>query len=305
MAGLGMRNKPISVLLCLILIFMIFLGGCVTTEEESENGTEKNHAPTINDFSIAESWPIGYQISWNVSDEDKDNLTISLYFSYDNQTTWIHINTFKDNVGETWWNFPDTGKKEEYFVKIVVYDSEESVENITEKYVSYPMIHRYSYLIEITPNSSDWNLLYLPVILLSNNSISEINYKLDSNNIQIVETPYGPAIEINTSTYLRLSAEISLTKLDSEYAFGHSLSMFAAYDSYKIIDTRNFTDEFREYYRNLGRVWVYYNNSNGSGNISIKLKFDFSGFGAIFQAVWGNVSVGWQEKEVYESELVV
>jgi len=81
--------------------------------------------------------------------------------------------------------------------------------------------------------------------------------------------------------------------------------MFAAYDSYKIIDTRNFTNEFREYYRELGLVWVYYNNSNGSGNISIKLKFDFSGFGAILQAIWGEVTVGWQEKEVYESELLV
>jgi hypothetical protein len=299
------KSGTINVIACIFVILIVIISGCIEDDSNKKNDIKKNHPPLILNFEVRNSWPTGYDILWNITDQDMDNLTITLYYSFDNQTTWIHIDTFNFTEGQTWWDFPDTGKKEEFVIKIFASDLEDTVQNISEKYIAYPMTHRYSYSIEINPESSEWNLLYLPTIILSNNSISKINEKIVSESFSIIETPHGPAFEINTSSYLHLSGEIILTKLDSEFGSDHLLSMFTAYDSHRVIDTKNFTDEFRKYNREVGQVWVYYNNSYGYGNISIKLEFGFSGFGAIYKATWGEISVGWQEREIYECEYVV
>jgi hypothetical protein len=306
-------NKKILIVSLMIFIFLIVIiliinCGCLD-ENGNDKKSKKNHAPTINNMSIAEEdWPNSYQISWNVTDEDEDNLIINLYFSYDNQSTWKHLNTFEINEGKTWWNFPDTGKKETFFIKINVSDGKLESEEISKSIIAKPIIKYYEYSIEIIPEESGWNLIFLPVIQLDNNSLSSINEKLDLENIGLIETLYGTALRINTSNRILISGKLNLSKLDSEYISSHGFSMYNCYPfniSANPINTNEFPDEFKSYNRKVGKVWLYYNNSKGFGNISIKLKFDHRSIGEINYAIWGKVSIGWQEKEVYEEVIVV
>jgi hypothetical protein len=395
-----MKNGTINVFVCLLIILFIVLGGCITNETNNKNGSKKNHSPSILNFEVLDDLPIGYEIQWNVTDEDMDNLTVTLSYSYDNQSTWKEIHTFQSNEmrikwnfpdtgkkeefvikivvsdgklkseqiskilitnpypviinfevvngwptgyyiqwnvtdedldnltvslyysydnhttweeilitsiidNRIWWDFPDTGKKEEFVIKLVVSDGKFKSEELSRKLTSIPLIKHYKYTIEIIPNNSDWNIVYLPAIKLYNDSISELINKLEPKNFEIVKTQYGQALKINTSQNITFSGELSLSKLDSEYIGDHSFDMFIANQTGNPIDTNDFPDEFKGYHFKDGIVWLYYNNSKGIGNISIKLKFDFDGFGEINQAVWGEISVGWQQKEVYTEMIVV
>jgi hypothetical protein len=300
-----MKKGAIIVVICLLMILFVISAGCITDETNNKNDTKKNHAPSILNFEVLNSWPTGYDIKWNVTDEDIDNLTVSLYYSYDNQTTWEELNTFQLNNWQIWWDFPDTGKNEEFVIKIVVSDGYLESKQISRKITAIPIRKHYKYIIEIIPEHSGWNLLYLPAIILPNGSLSEINEELNSGNIKIIETSHGHAIKINTSTEFKISGELSLSKLDSEYEYTPSFSMFSANQTENSIDTSDFPDEFSNYNNQIGTVWLYYKNSQGWGNISIKIEFEFRGFGQINQAVWGKISEGWQEKEIYEEIIPV
>ncbi len=294
--------------MCILIILVLILSslGCITenNNNEKKKNTEENHEPSIIVFDIIEEpWSKDYRIIWNVTDEDDDNLTINFYYSTKNNT-WTHLITTNFKDGVEYWRFPDEGKTEKFVIKIIVSDGQDVTENTSEEFIFHPFIKHYYLNIEIIPNNSDWNLLYLPAIKLDNNSLSEINEGLDSESIEIIETSYGKALMINTTKEIKLSAELSLTTQDGEYDREHSFTMFKMNRSQSQIDTSGFPNEFRDYISSSGSVWIYYNNANGSGNITIKLKFEYDSAGSINQAVWGDLAIGWQEKIVYEAEYL-
>jgi len=78
------------------------------------------NAPSISELNVVNISKDVYNVSWNASDSDGDNLTYSIYFSTDNKTTWDLL-VLDINESSIILNFTSSPEGD-YSIKVVVSD---------------------------------------------------------------------------------------------------------------------------------------------------------------------------------------